>query len=358
MSNYNINKPSVKDDWVIFPNSIFSNLETMDCNDSIEGICYNDKTLNQCISLCEKSPECDYGYYINKNIGQNICVPLKKHNNPIHRLRKKDIYPILDNATTKVFINKNIYDFPPKDANTLFFMDNFNIQNVETGMILETSPISHKKNKQDVQFTKNGDLIVQILQVPPDLSAGIQYVPVKYGDPIALNIPNTTLIMRENSLNDHIEWVPRSEIIPVNMTFKLIPITNNKKIGDTVSFSDTFCIYSNVYILGIDNQSMLEKLYYNTYDQAIDKKENVTFRFYPKMKGWYCDKNNNGKCTEIPLSKMKINNKGIAMYNGSEILRNPGCFGTCSKTSKGRKHIIMIVFFLIIISVILLIKFV
>lgn len=340
-SEYNIDKPLIKDkNWFIFPNAIFSQLETMDCNDAMEGVCYTDKTFDQCISTCEQSPECNFGYYISNLPGDNICVPLREQNvnsNPAYRLRRKDIYPILDNATTQVFINKNHYPFPPEDANTVFFMDNFTIENIETKTFLETSPMS-QKNNDIAKFTENGDLIVQVLQVPPDLSAGLQYVPVKYGDTLVFNIPNTTLIMRDNPINEtQMIWVPRSNDISQNNAYTILPIIATKNIGDVVSYSDTFSIHSNVSILGVDEHSHIEKLYYDTYKQAQDKGKNVTFRFRPKMKGWYCD--NNSKCTEIPLSKMKINNKGIGTYDGLAIGRNPGCFGVCKYKIKNQPHL-------------------
>ena len=47
---FKINKPWLyKDRWLIFPDTVFSNLDLTDCNDTINGICTNNKTLEQCI---------------------------------------------------------------------------------------------------------------------------------------------------------------------------------------------------------------------------------------------------------------------------------------------------------------------
>ena len=97
----------------------------------------------------------------------------------------------MDGTDSKVFIDKTIYPFPPEQANIVFFMDNFLIQNTETKKFLETSPISHEEFDQmstPVSFEENGDLIVQALQIPPNLSADTQYVSIKYGNSIAFNI--------------------------------------------------------------------------------------------------------------------------------------------------------------------------
>lgn len=339
-SDYNIEKPLIKDKkWIIFPNSIFSNLELSDCNDAMEGKCYTNKTFNQCISLCENSPQCNFGYYISDLPGKNICIPLKDHkvdSNPVYKLRNKNIYPALGAATTKVFFKKDKYPFPPEDANTLFFRDNFNIQNVETGTLLETSPIS--STGEELYFTKNGDLIVQILQIPPDLSTDTHYIPIKYGDPLVFNIPNTSLIMRENpENNNNMEWVPSDIKLSQDISYSIQPIMKNKKIGDKISLSDTFSIHTNVSILGVNKHSLIEKLYYNTYKQAKNKNKDVTFRFIPKMKGWYC--NNNSKCTEIPLEKMVVDNNNTGTYNGFAIGRNPGCWGVCKYKIKNQPRL-------------------
>jgi len=326
---YNIKKPLIKDDkWLIFPDTIFSQISTMDCNDTMEGQCYVGKSFDDCVKSCEQSPECNYGYYISDLPGKgkkdNICVPLKDHSNPMYRLRKKDIYPVMDHAKTKVFINKQKYYFPPEQANTVFYMDNFTLQNVDTGMFLETSPMSDKSNN-GVKFDKNGDLIVQIIQIPEDLAAGTQYVPVKYGDPIVFNIPNTTLI-----IGSTMEWIQRSYSVTSDIAYKILPLTPGKNIGDDISYSDTFTIHTNINILGIVKNSSFEKLYKSNNG-------NVVFRFIPKMKGWYC--NNNNECTEIPLEKMVVNDKGIGTYNGLAIGRNPGCWGVCKYKIQDQPHL-------------------
>lgn len=129
-NDYNIEKPKIKDGkWLVFPNSIFSSLDTSDCNDAIEGVCYTDKTFNQCVEMCSDHPDCEYGYYIS-NYNKNTCVPLrnlKSNSNPMYRLRSKNIYPELKNSVTKTFINKKKYPFPPEEANSVFFMDHFTI---------------------------------------------------------------------------------------------------------------------------------------------------------------------------------------------------------------------------------------
>ena len=313
---YNIEKPFIKDGkWIVFPNTTVSDIDTMDCNDTMAGECYNNKSFKECVRTCEKSPECNFGYFISNTDdinGKDICVPLRDRNvnsNPIYRLRKQSIYPELKGTTSTVFVNKNKYPFPPEQANNVFYMDNFLIKNIETDIFLENShtPI----------FEKNGSLIVQPLQVPPDLSSGPQYVTVNYGDLLIFNIPNTVLIMAYNNKNKEMDWISRSVSISQDMAYTIVPTMKGKKIGDNVLYSDEFSIQMGDNVFGVKDKKI----------KIQRKKENATFKFIPKMKGWYC--NNDSECTEIPLEKMIVGKDGIGKYDGLAIGRNEGCFGVC-----------------------------
>jgi hypothetical protein len=340
---YNIEKPLIKDkQWLIFPKSTFSQIETMDCNDAMEGKCYTDKSLPECIQYCKDSPECNFGYYISDiSKENNICVTLRDANidsNPMYRLRTQSIYPEMDGTNSTVFINKNKYPFPPEKANIVFFMDNFLIENLETKKLLETSPLSYSDsnpyNSTRVGFEKDGDLVVQALQIPPDLSAGTEYVSIKYGDLLAFNIPTTTLVMRPT--HHSIKWVTRSFSLSEHSSFFLRPLTPGREMGDEVRYSDTFSIHYSVSIVSIDKNSSMKCLY-ESHSNTKNKGEYVTFRFIPKVKGWYC--NIDAQCTEIPLEKMIINDKGIGTYDGIAIGRNPGCWGVCKYKIKNQPHL-------------------
>lgn len=136
MSKYVIQKPYIhNDEWLVFPDTTFSDLNSLDCNDTISGVCYTDKSFEECINLCDTAEEeCDAGYYVTGR-GANICVPLKtshKQLNPSYRLRNKNIYPVMSNLNVRTFFNGKKHQFPPDMANAVFFDDFFQIENVET----------------------------------------------------------------------------------------------------------------------------------------------------------------------------------------------------------------------------------
>lgn len=357
---HNIQKPEIKDKkWLIFPHTIFSNLDTMDCDDTYKGQCYKNKTFKQCLKLCENSVDCEYGYYISRKNNDNICVPLKKKQriNPIYRLRDQIIYPELSNAYSQTFLNKKKYPFPPEHANMVFFMDNFLIENTDTSMIINNTTL---KNNEKVLCSKDGKTQIQILQINQNSTNDIQFVPVRYGDLVAFNIPNTNLIMKESQKSNNLEWSSRSFGIYDNIFFQIIP-GKGKKIGDIINYSDVFNIKSSkINILGVGNSRDILKYNYKNYIEN-KKKINTSFRFKPKMSGYYC---NDNKCVEIPLEKMTVDKDGIGKYKGIALGRNPECFGVCNyknnldiKKSNNRKNNIIWLFLLLVPIVIIILLF-
>lgn len=338
---YNIEKPYIKDNkWLIFNNTIFADLDLMDCNDTINGMCYENKTFNECVQMCNDSAECDAGYFI-KGFNNDICVPLKttayKGVNPVYRLRDKNIYPVLNNKPVSTFINKNNFPFPLLEANIVFFMDNLNIKNIESGLTIETST---DEENTEVKFSTDGDLKVQLLPTLANITIGVNYTPVKYGDLFAINIPGTSLVLRKSQSNfkNNLEWVPKKEFLTTSTSFSIVPIMPNKKIGDQVLYSDKFSIkYAMTDLIFTTPTDHFASVYYGTYKDALEKHNYVTFSFIPQMKGYYC--NNKSECTEIELKNMDVNEKGIGTYDGLGVGRNPGCWGVCNYKIPNQAHL-------------------
>lgn len=355
---YNIKPPYTKNNWLIFKDSTFSKLQTADCNDATEGICYNNISFNECLDYCNKSYNCNYGYHISDlPNNKSICVPLNysEYFNPVYKLRNKNIYKELENVKSKVFIDKNKYKFPPNDANNIFFMDNFLVKNVETSYILETSPI---KNYSKIGFKKNGDLIVKIIKTPPNSISGVEYRKVKYGDDTTLNIPYTNLVIEDK--NNIIDWVSKSFTISSDESFKILPISSDSNRDSYVYYSDEFYIYSNKTksIISVDkNTNTLVNSKYSDYNEAKSHNLNVTFKFIPKIKGWYCK---NRKCIETSLENMEIDENKIGYIDKTPVNRIKSCWNLCKKNNYkyNYKYIIInsIIIILILIIIFIIIK--
>jgi hypothetical protein len=335
-SEFDIQHPTIyKNKWMIFDDAVFSNINTLDCSNTVEGQCYTDKTFEQCVQMCDDHSDCTFGYYISNGPSKkkNWCVPIREltHEiNPVRRLRNKNTYPELNDRDAKVFIsNQDTYNtWPPNQLNTVFFFDKFVLYNTETDMSLSSKfPL----NNDPVIFEQLGNLPIQLLEIPPDLDADGRYVSVTYGDKVLFNIPNTIFTMGKSDTDDTLSWESRSFIRTNARSYFMSPVSiqNNesnknskeKKNGDKIEYGDTFCIHSNVSVVGVEGDQL--KLYYMDYKDAKSNGLNVTFKFIPKSIGFYCD---DGKCKQVSLDKVDSDGK----YQGMQVYRNPKCWNMCS----------------------------
>ena len=334
MNLYDINKPLLKNDkWLVFPNTVFSEMDTVDCNDTIESRCYEDKSFDQCIELCDKSPDCSHGYYV-KGSNKQICAPLlqtKMQSNPLYRLRNEGIYPKeMKYFKTQTFFDKDKIIFPPEEGNNVFYFDDVYLQNVETKRSLF---IDKNKQAKFIQKDEDQELIVQLLHIPVNFAADSQYDTVQYGNVIGFNIPTTSLVFRKNISSLNTEWTSRNTSVLKNSSgFKINPVKN---INNNVLYSDTFSLETDNYFLGVSDEgvpALYEKKL--TYQQMKDNGHNITFMFIPNMEGFYC--NEQSVCTQTDLRDMKIDSKGIGRINGLAVGRNRGCWGVCNSKIPGK----------------------
>lgn len=318
-SSYEFDPPVVYNDWYVFPDSILSHLELNDCESSVDGVCHQTKNVQECIDLCKNGYPafCDMGYFI-QNKDQNICLPINRPTdiliNEYYRLRNKNIYPELQDATTAVFFNKHIYPFPPDKPNVLFYTDHFVMKNISTD---KTIP----KTEANIQF----------------LSAGIirnkteNYIYVRNGDELVINIPLSALILRKKDNDSGVVWVQRisSSYDPVN-TFQINTFPP-KPIGSTLNYDDTFYFTYQGYPLAYDQYDKAVILPVSI-DNALSEEETknrVLFKLIPKIQVYYCD---NGKCNSIPLEKTDRRDDS-AKFNGNFVSRSPVCWGICENTT-------------------------
>jgi hypothetical protein len=341
LSRYKFDAPYSKGNWNIFKRATLSNLVLSDCNSSITGKCETANTLEECLELSEKSGS-KAGYFIKTPDNKNICVPLVHRgehiHGPVYRIRNKNIYPILKNMDSYVFTNK-IYRFPPDLPNVLFYTDYLTITNTQT-----KKSIGSVENDLKETVVLGEPINLQFL--PSELTrTGVDgYITIKCGDPIVINIPETSFIMRVRDNN--LYWAMEASRINVTASsFNIFAIGKNK--GDLLSYSDTFYfVFENLpVIIGEDGSfSVLNK---NVADVIDDNTYNMKFTITPKVQVYYCD---NGKCKGVSLSETERNGT-TASYRGNEVHRSASCWNMC----KGRFNIGLIILSVILILVVMLI---
>jgi len=319
MSEYIFKKPRKYKDWYIFDDTIYSDIELADCNDSITGICNNTNTLEECLNLAKN--DSDIGYFIETPDKQNFCVPLKKIGEGIdyyHRIKNKSYYPILKNMKTYVF-SKRIYPFPSKIPNAVFYTDYFYLKNIQSNMMIGKSDDDTISEK--VVLSKDSYISLQFLPKEILRTQVEQYIPVKNGDEIVINIPGTSLILRKHDGNT-ISWLFRATIsyVPKN-TF--IINSKHKTKGEIINFDDEIYITSDDNILIYDNN----ELSLQPKNQISLINPNVMFKMIPKINVYYCQDN---KCNKIELSDAKTSGN-FATYKGNPVYRQPNCWSMCSE---------------------------
>lgn len=322
---YTIDEPLLYDsgtgEWAIFNGVIPDHILTADCNDTVVGHCIYEKTLEDCVEICEKSGTCQYGYHITSLPNHpDTCVPIHTiagNANPVYRLRNKSIYEPVSRADVQTFMSTKV-SFPPHEGNVVFYEDSFMLGSQNNHLASPTM-----KGSSDTLLLPDGDLHVILLAVPIRNDSTRHYVPVKFGDNVVINIPSTTLVVSSQS-DGALGWVPGVFNIDNRVTFTLTS-PDASRTGTPILYSDS------IYM-------MIDKDYVAVSNGTLVVGNNPTvFNFRPQMKGYYCDQ---GTCNEMHLTDMRIRSDGVGVISGSDgsdrpIMRNPGCWGVCSYSPAG-----------------------
>ena len=325
MNTSDISKPwRYKNKWMVWPETTLDSIIISDCNDTINGICLSGKTISQCIDECKEG--CAAGYHMEFKNGTTLCAPLltnnRPHLNPVHRLRKKEIYRELENVKISTFVNTDYFPFPPEEGNVVFFQDILSMSDKLNGM-----SITLKNNDHDlIYLDKDMENNLQFIDALITASQVERYMPLRYGQPCQIATPATSLLISVSSKNT-LEWKESSRLFSTeNTTFSLIPIDSTKKLGDLVTYNDVFGIKHG-------NSLVVANIHYPYLQLSNDTIENkdIIYKFIltSKMMGYYCDGRN---CKQVPIKDIEtIGSAG--MYKGVTVGRNPDCWGVCKYTN-------------------------
>lgn len=345
--------------WYVFPDTTLSNIAVTDCNASITGVCEFVDTLEECIDMCQssKNEPCYSGYFIETPDKKNICVPIKRHDptagiktGPFYRIRNKNHYPILKDMKTYTFTN-TVYKYPPELPNAVFYTDFFVLKNIQTGD--EVGMSDEGSLTDDKVLTKSNPINVQLIPAQIYRSYVENYIPVKNGDEVVINVPHTSFVLRKSDTTEEVNWKMRastSASIP-NNTFQIL--TKDRPIGEWLSFSDSVYFLFQNYPVIYDSEKNTLIISHDSMDTIEAKKENILFSLAPKIKAYYCDK---GECKSIQLDQATTSSISpySATYNNLTLYRSPSCWNICSNSKPSHTSQILITI-LIILSIALFI---
>jgi len=337
-------------EWNVFDNTTITNIELSDCVNAINGFCEHTKNLSDCIDMCANSPEknCTHGYFIETPDKKNFCVPLRDRDKkyyPYHRLRQKNYYPILENMKSTYFADKKLFPFPVFSPSTIFYRDRFILKHKESGLSLGTNP-DIEALTQDVIFSKNTSVFLEILPSKIFRSKIDEFRPVVSGDEVVINIPQTAFVLHRD--NDRIFWQLglTGQNTPAN-TLRIFAL--GKSLGEKLTYDDQIYLSSFQDILVYDQNSLIIR----QDTDIIDAPEGI-FKIFPKVQVSYCD---NGECKNISLEQTEIEGEK-ATYQGKKVYRT-FCWVDCpqQKEKKSWSFPVILFLFATFLAVIIYVRF-
>jgi len=336
----NIPKPyRYGEDWLVFPDTTYTKLDILDCDDTTRGLCIEDMSINQCIDECKKfSKYCTFGYYVKTRGGKSLCAPLRTIEiypdlNPVSIIANKDTYPEFVNAEVSTFMNAKVHPFPRNQSNTVFYRDIMNLYNVETNTSVDTNSDS-LKHGSNILFTKGDSLNVTFFPKDRNTINIAPYVPIMYGDHVSINVANSALVMKKDETTEDIRWSHSLGILDDDFSFVIMPLSRGK-IGEPVAYGDKIAILCSVdgyYLVVNPKIGNVLTAHSGDIDRILDVGSYYpTFMLESEMMAYYCDKK---ECKSVPVSKLTVD--GVSgTYNGSLASRLKGCLGMCSYSPNG-----------------------
>lgn len=386
-----IDEPWRDGPWIIWPNSTLSAITISDCNDTVEGICYKDLSIQECMQRCP-GDNCGFGLYTKFKNGESICTPIRSivhpELTPLYRLRNQSYYNLDPNVVSmSVFVNTNLFPFPPNFANTVFYGDVLALKNVDSGLTLNTE-IPRKKGGGPCIMDKPIDSILTLQPKVRTANSVIHDQPIVFGDDVILSVKGSSYVAQvqnDGGVNP-IVWKEALGILGgIGTAFKIIPVDPTKKIGDLVTYSDEIAFqYKGIGMIavnkdkdpniGLSNPSsrilylstspiLMSHAQYKKYRDSMkgedmsEDSENVEqpfsmkFTFQSLMNVFYCD--DDGTCKEAPPDKVKAvpfpaysnwnrrppsNVLSSGTFEGKPVFNHRGCWGMCPAIQDGPGH--------------------
>lgn len=338
----NLPKPWKYKDWLIWENTAIDDmdLDRVGCSDTIEGICYKNLNIKECI---DKSTD-GFGYHVQFKNGNSVCVPIRTSHYPTlnvnYKLVNQNVHPELNNVSVSTFVNQNKYLFPPINFDTFFYFDVLTLKNIESGKILVDKDLTDNVIEflSDENFSRN----IQFVPKYSYMKQLEQYEQILYGEEFNIIIEGTTLFLTYDTLSNMFIW-KQSFLEEQYNFFKIIPYTVDQKyeqdkFGKIIGYTDTFnIVYSNNIVLRLSDDNKLEGEYI-TIDKLIDRDNKYiknTFSIISKMIAYHCKDNN---CE--PISYLDIyKNTDNKLLKNTFICRNKDCWGICKYLDKNTQSL-------------------
>jgi hypothetical protein len=331
-NNKSINNPEIyKNKWLKFDKTLLYPMSINDCNDTIDGICFKNLTLDQCMDKCTN--DCDVGYHVQIGDKESICVPLLSKNiipiNPSYRLEHQDIYNFKDNVNITFFQDKDKYPYPPDTTSIVFYKNILDIRSYNDKDLYMQVNIN-KKNSL-IRMGKNGGTNINLL---PKYSNNFvdNWEAVQYNTNLSINIPQTSLTMRVTTVHHKVKF----EILDPNLdntnelhTSRLFYFEpKDPKLKGNVKW------FEPIYIKSLENRYLVIDYDINIIRLSKNNTEKSLFCLVPQLIPHYCE---NNVCKSTSFEDIYIdettNSLKIKDSNGNlkKIYFNDNCWNQCTQ---------------------------
>ena len=223
------------------------------------------------------------------------------------------------------FTKKDVLPFPPKIPNAVFYKDYFALKIKGKELF-----ISEGKN-EEVQI--GPDAYVDISFIPSrTMKPRIQqYIPVRHGDEVAMNIPYTALVLTRRDGGKGFKWeIGASDINTPSSTVRVYSTDKEKRVGDLLSYSESVYFIDDGHPIIYDEEKNMLTIHRESTENAISDKVPYIFELVPKIDVYYCE---NGTCKKTQLEKCKTEGYN-AFFSDVEVHRSEDCWGFCTSAKQ------------------------
>lgn len=343
---------------LLFKNTSFQPLFKIpySCDRTIESVCYNNLSLDQCIEKCHKSKDCGAGFLLTDlTTNTTTCAPLRTAVYPDSNY-SQDLYDV-QNLTGKridTFLKNDLIPYPPNNTLNIYYRDFFQIKNVNKNTLLAT-----RDDFKELFFGDVSSTILSVISMDAFFNR-LVHKKLRFGDKITLVEKDTSYIIRIDG--DTVSWVPR---LSPNLSTEdyFIILSDEKLVGEEIKYGDKFFLATNLgSVLVVDTEGIL-KVKYLSPDQITLSGMDYIFTFLNRNPLYICDKSVCRELSESEISQIIQKPNGI-FYLDNRVFRDARCSGYCKIEDgikvlnlKSSSEISHMTIFLIILMLLLVVIF-
>jgi hypothetical protein len=322
--DYDVNKPIPYKDMFIFNNTTFQPLFEIPytCDRSLESVCYEGISKQECIDKCQVNENCKAGYYIlNKTNNKSLCNPIRTSVYRDYNFAQ-DLYDAKNVLSSDYeitsFIQKDI-KYPSNNVIYTYYRDNFYLKNIETNTYLST-----KKTGMDITFEKNTNVTLTCVSFETFFNK-ITNKKIRYGDKVSFMERDTSYILSFDS-NQNIYWKPRlNPKLSVNDEFIILSLTKLK--GEIIRRGDTFYLQNNLGSYVTVNQGVMI-MDNRPADQLIPEGIGYLFTFENQDSLYICENSNCRELTPYEIDFI-VEKNDYLYYKNNIVFKDARCSGYC-----------------------------